>query len=128
MTLHQGGNLEEEVLLLEQLARRNDKEAEEEEFWQSELLIEQQSEQQLRGQLAELRRCVHDCEAKLEQYLARIEVGVASGLGVLLLRPGASPKTCPVMQRMEAGVEQEQLQQEAELNQEEVQEHLSAPN
>ncbi|XP_011611702.1 ras association domain-containing protein 8b isoform X1 [Takifugu rubripes] len=89
----QGGNLEDEVLLLEQLVRRNDKEMEEEEFWHNELLIEQESEQQLRVKLAELQGCVRDCEAKLEQYLARIE-------------------------RMEAGVEQEQLQQEAELNQE----------
>lgn len=74
----EGGNLEEEALLLEQLVRRNDKEMEEEEFWQNELLIEQESEQQLRVRLAELQSCVRDCEAKLEQYLARIEVGVAS--------------------------------------------------
>lgn len=65
---------------MEQLVRRNDKEMEEEEFWQNELLIEQESEQRLRVRLAELQSCVHDCEAKLEQYLARIEVGVASAL------------------------------------------------
>lgn len=65
------------MLLLEQLVRRNDKEMEEEEFWQNEMLIEQESEQQLRVKLAELQSCVRDCEAKLEQYLARIEVGVA---------------------------------------------------
>lgn len=65
---------------MEQLVRRNDKEMEEEEFWQNELLIEQESEQQLRVKLAELQSCVRDCEAKLEQYLARIEVGVASSL------------------------------------------------
>lgn len=76
----EGGNLEEEVLLLEQLARRNHKEMEEEEFWQNELLIEQESEQQLRVKLAELQSCVRDCEAKLEQYLAHIEVGVAPAL------------------------------------------------
>lgn len=68
------------MLLLEQLVRRNDKEMEEEEFWQNELLIEQESEQQLRVKLAELQSGVRDCEAKLEQYLAHIEVGVASAL------------------------------------------------
>lgn len=78
--IYQGGNLEEEVLLLEQLVRRNDKEMEEEEFWHNELLIEQESEQQLRVKLAELQGCVRDCEAKLEQYLARIEVGVAPAI------------------------------------------------
>lgn len=68
------------MLLLEQLVRRNDKEMEEEEFWQNELLIEQESEQQLHVKLAELQSGVRHCEAKLEQYLARIEVGVASAL------------------------------------------------
>ncbi|XP_044041400.1 ras association domain-containing protein 8b isoform X2 [Siniperca chuatsi] len=85
-----GGNLEEELLLLEQQVRRNDAEMEEEEFWQNELQIEQESEQQLRQQLAELQGGVRDCEAKLSEYLARI-------------------------QNMEAGLEQERLQQEAEL-------------
>lgn len=105
---------------MEQLVRRNDKEMEEEEFWQNELLIEQESEQQLRVKLAELQSCVRDCEAKLEQYLARLEVGVA--LTSLLIGFRASPETCPMMQRMEAGVEQERLQREAELNQEEEEE------
>ncbi|XP_039457356.1 ras association domain-containing protein 8b isoform X3 [Oreochromis aureus] len=86
------GNLEEELLLLEQQVRRNDAEMEEEEFWQNELQIEQESEWQLRQQLAELQGRVRDCEAKLSEYLAHI-------------------------QSMEAGVEQEQLQQEAELKQ-----------
>ncbi|XP_063316369.1 ras association domain-containing protein 8b [Pelmatolapia mariae] len=97
------GNLEEELLLLEQQVRRNDAEMEEEEFWQNELQIEQESEWQLRQQLAELQGRVRDCEAKLLEYLARI-------------------------QSMEAGVEQERLQQEAELkqrvNEEEVQAQL----
>ncbi|XP_039457353.1 ras association domain-containing protein 8b isoform X1 [Oreochromis aureus] len=97
------GNLEEELLLLEQQVRRNDAEMEEEEFWQNELQIEQESEWQLRQQLAELQGRVRDCEAKLSEYLAHI-------------------------QSMEAGVEQEQLQQEAELkqrvNEEEVQAQL----
>ncbi|CAI5635963.1 ras association domain-containing protein 8b isoform X2 [Oreochromis niloticus] len=86
------GNLEEELLLLEQQVRRNDAEMEEEEFWQNELQIEQESEWQLRQQLAELQGRVRDCEAKLSEYLAHI-------------------------QSMEAGVEQERLQQEAELKQ-----------
>uniref|UniRef100_A0A3P8RX31 Ras association domain family member 8b n=1 Tax=Amphiprion percula TaxID=161767 RepID=A0A3P8RX31_AMPPE len=86
------GNLEEELLLLEQQVRRNDAEMEEEEFWQNELQIEQESERQLRQQLAELQGRVRDCEAKLSEYLARI-------------------------QSMEAGLEQGRLQQEAELNQ-----------
>lgn len=97
------GNLEEELLLLEQQVRRNDAEMEEEEFWQNELQIEQESEWQLRQQLAELQGRVRDCEAKLSEYLAHI-------------------------QSMEAGVEQERLQQEAELkqrvNEEEVQAQL----
>uniref|UniRef100_A0A3Q2WW69 Ras association domain family member 8b n=1 Tax=Haplochromis burtoni TaxID=8153 RepID=A0A3Q2WW69_HAPBU len=68
------GNLEEELLLLEQQVRRNDAEMEEEEFWQNELQIEQESEWQLRQQLAELQGRVRDCEAKLSEYLARIQV------------------------------------------------------
>ncbi|KAM6895876.1 ras association domain-containing protein 8b [Xenentodon cancila] len=86
------GTLEDELLLLEQQARRNDAEMEEEEFWQNELQIEQESERQLRQQLAELQGRVRDCEAKLSEYLARV-------------------------QGMETGLEQERLQQEAELNQ-----------
>ncbi|XP_071382292.1 ras association domain-containing protein 8b isoform X2 [Centroberyx affinis] len=85
-------NLEEELLLLEQQVRRNEAEVEEEEFWQNELQIEQESERQLRQQLAELQSRIRDCEAKLVEYLTRI-------------------------QSMEAGLEQERLQQEAELNQ-----------
>ncbi|XP_059182088.1 ras association domain-containing protein 8b [Centropristis striata] len=99
----EGGNLEEELLLLEQQVRRNDAEMEEEEFWQNELQIEHESERQLRQQLVELQGRVRDCEAKLSEYLARI-------------------------QSMEGGLEQERLQQEAELNQrvneEEVQTQL----
>uniref|UniRef100_A0A3Q0SMM8 Ras association domain family member 8b n=1 Tax=Amphilophus citrinellus TaxID=61819 RepID=A0A3Q0SMM8_AMPCI len=72
--------------------RRNDAEVEEEEFWENELQIEQECERQLRQQLAELQGRVRDCEAKLSEYLARI-------------------------QSMEAGLEQERLQQEAELKQ-----------
>ncbi|XP_026216910.1 ras association domain-containing protein 8b [Anabas testudineus] len=101
---NEGENLEEELLLLEQQVRRNDAEMEEEEFWQNELQIEQESEQQLRQQLAELQAHVRDCEDKLSEYLARI-------------------------QSMEAGMEQERLQQEAELkqkvNEEEVQVQLN---
>ncbi|KAM7367093.1 hypothetical protein PAMP_015017 [Pampus punctatissimus] len=91
-------NLEEELLLLEQQVRRNDTEIEEEEFWQNELQIEQESERQLRQQLAELQSRIRDSEAKLSEYLARI-------------------------QGMEAALEQERQQQEAELNhnEEEVQ-------
>lgn len=73
----QGGNLEEELLLLEQQVKRNEAEMEEEEFWQNELQIEQESEQQLRQKLAELQGGVRDCEAKLEEYLARIQVSLA---------------------------------------------------
>lgn len=67
------------MALLEQLARRNDKEVEEEEFWQNELLMEQESEEQLRAKLAELQGCLRDCEAKLQRYLASIEVGGGGG-------------------------------------------------
>ncbi|TMS02705.1 Ras association domain-containing protein 8 [Larimichthys crocea] len=95
------GNLEEELLLLEQKVRRNDAEMEEEEFWQNELQIELESERQLRQQLSELQGGVRDCEAKLSEYLARI-------------------------QSMEAGLEQERLQQEAELNQKVNEEEVQA--
>lgn len=47
---------------------------EEEEFWENELLIEQESERQLRQQLAELQGRVHDCEAQLLEYLTHIRV------------------------------------------------------
>ena len=50
----------------------------EEEFWQNELQIEQESERQLRQQLAELQGRVRDSEAKLSEYLARIQVSLAS--------------------------------------------------
>ncbi|KAM4712300.1 ras association domain-containing protein 8b isoform 3-T3 [Anableps anableps] len=70
----QEGNLEDELLLLEQKVRRNNTELEEEEFWQNELHIEQESERQLRQQLVELQARVHDCETKLSEYLARIQV------------------------------------------------------
>ncbi|RVE56783.1 hypothetical protein OJAV_G00224490 [Oryzias javanicus] len=95
------GNSEDELLLLEQQVRRNEAEAEEEEFWQNELQIEQESERQLRLQLAELQSRVRDSEAKLSEYLARI-------------------------QSMEANVEQERLQQEAELNQKVKEEEVQA--
>lgn len=72
--LHQGENVEEELLLLEQQVRRNDAEMEEEEFWQNELQIEQESERQLRQQLAELQGQARDCEDKLSDYLAQIQV------------------------------------------------------
>lgn len=58
--------------------RRNDAEMEEEEFWHNELQIEQESEQQLRQKLAELQGGVRDCEAKLAEYLALIQVSLAS--------------------------------------------------
>uniref|UniRef100_A0A671UGB6 Ras association domain family member 8b n=1 Tax=Sparus aurata TaxID=8175 RepID=A0A671UGB6_SPAAU len=96
---NEGGNLEEELLLLEQQVRRNDAEMEEEEFWQNELQIEHDSERQLRQQLAELQGCVRECEAKLSEYLSRI-------------------------QSMEVGLEEERLQQEAELNQKDNEEEV----
>ncbi|XP_019732611.1 ras association domain-containing protein 8b isoform X1 [Hippocampus comes] len=85
------GSLEEELLLLEQQVRRNDSEMDEEEFWQNELRIEQESERQLRQQLAELQARVRDCEAKLSEYIARI-------------------------QSMESSLEQERLLQDDELS------------
>lgn len=50
----------------------------EDEFWQNELQIEQESEQQLRQKLDELQGAVHNCEAKLEEYVALIQVGLVS--------------------------------------------------
>uniref|UniRef100_A0A3P9JIW5 Ras association domain family member 8b n=1 Tax=Oryzias latipes TaxID=8090 RepID=A0A3P9JIW5_ORYLA len=73
------GNSEDELLLLEQQVRRNEAEAEEEEFWLNELQIEQENERQLRLQLAELQSRVRDCEAKLSDYLARIQVQAQLG-------------------------------------------------
>ncbi|XP_032445615.1 ras association domain-containing protein 8b isoform X3 [Xiphophorus hellerii] len=70
----QEGNVEDELLLLEQQVRRNDAEVEEEEFWQNEFHIEQESERRLRQQLVELRGRVRDCESRLSEYLARIQV------------------------------------------------------
>lgn len=98
---NKGGNLEEELLLLEQQVKRNDAEMEEEEFWQNELQIEHESERQLRQQLVELQGRVRDCEAKLSEYLAHI-------------------------QSLEGGLEQERLQQEAELNQRVSEEEVQA--
>lgn len=69
---------QEELVLLEQQVRRNDAEMEEEEFWQNELQIEQESERQLRHKLAELQGALRDCEAKLDEYLARVEVSGAA--------------------------------------------------
>lgn len=61
-------------MLLEQQVRRNDAEMEEEEFWQNELQIEQESERQLRQKLGELQAALRDCELKLAEYLARLQV------------------------------------------------------
>lgn len=61
-------------MLLEQQVRRNNAEMEEEEFWQNELQIEQESERQLRQKLGELQVVLHDCEAKLAEYIARVQV------------------------------------------------------
>ncbi|MEQ2181566.1 hypothetical protein GOODEAATRI_012885, partial [Goodea atripinnis] len=69
----QDGNLEDDLLHLEQQVRRNNAEMEEEEFWQNELHIEQESERQLRQQLAELQGRVRNYEAKLSEYLAHIQ-------------------------------------------------------
>lgn len=54
---------------------------EEEEFWQNELQIEQDSERQLRQQLAELQGRVRDCEARLSEYLVRVQVRLTSQKG-----------------------------------------------
>ncbi|XP_029019181.1 ras association domain-containing protein 8b [Betta splendens] len=97
----EGEQLEEELLLLEQQVRRNDAEMEEEEFWQEELHAEQERERRLRPQLAELQGRLRDCEDKLSEYVARI-------------------------QSMEAGLERERLQQEAELHRRATEEEVRA--
>lgn len=71
-------------MLLEQQVRRNDAEMEEEEFWQNELQIEQESERKLRQQLSELQGGVRSCESKLLEYLARIQVSLASSRSYLI--------------------------------------------
>ncbi|KAK6314667.1 ras association domain-containing protein 8 [Coregonus clupeaformis] len=71
--------LEEELVHLEQQLRRNEVEMSEEEFWQNELQIEQESERQLREQLQELMGRVRECEARLGEYLTRIQ-GMEAGL------------------------------------------------
>lgn len=63
---------------MEQKVRRNEAEIEDEELWHSELQIEQDTERTLRQQLGELQGHVRDCEAKLSEYLARIQVSSAS--------------------------------------------------
>ncbi|XP_052316586.1 ras association domain-containing protein 8 [Oncorhynchus keta] len=73
------GVLEEELVRLEQQLRRNEVEMSEEEFWQNELQIEQESERQLREQLQELIVRVRECEARLGEYLTRIQ-GMEAGL------------------------------------------------
>ncbi|CDQ75345.1 unnamed protein product [Oncorhynchus mykiss] len=73
------GVLEEELVRLEQQLRRNEVEMSEEEFWQNELQIEQESERQLREQLQELIGRVRECEARLGEYLTRIQ-GMEAGL------------------------------------------------
>ncbi|XP_023991788.1 ras association domain-containing protein 8 isoform X1 [Salvelinus sp. IW2-2015] len=67
------GVLEEELARLEQQLRRNEVEMSEEEFWQNELQIEQESERQLREQFQELIGRVRECEARLGEYLTRIQ-------------------------------------------------------
>ncbi|XP_056132522.1 ras association domain-containing protein 8b [Lampris incognitus] len=98
---NEGRDLEEELLLMEQQVRRNEAEIEEEEFWKNELQIEQESERQLRQQLAELQSRVCGCETQLMEYLTRI-------------------------QSLEVGLEQERLQQETELNQQANEEEVRA--
>ncbi|XP_020346409.1 ras association domain-containing protein 8 [Oncorhynchus kisutch] len=73
------GVLEEELVRLEQQLRRNEVEMSEEEFWQNELQIEQESERQLREQLQELIGRVRECEARLGEYLTRVQ-GMEAGL------------------------------------------------
>uniref|UniRef100_A0A674DFC7 Ras association domain family member 8b n=1 Tax=Salmo trutta TaxID=8032 RepID=A0A674DFC7_SALTR len=73
------GVLEEELVRLEQQLRRNEVEMSEEEFWLNELQIEQESERQLREQLQELIGRVRECEARLGEYLTRIQ-GMEAGL------------------------------------------------
>ncbi|KAM9402097.1 ras association domain-containing protein 8-like isoform 1-T4 [Salvelinus alpinus] len=73
------GVLEEELVCLEQQLRRNEVEMSEEEFWQNELQIEQESERQLREQLQELIGRMRECEARLGEYLTRIQ-GMEAGL------------------------------------------------
>lgn len=116
-------------MLLEQQVRRNDAEMEEEEFWQNELQIEQESERQLRQKLGELHTALRDCEAKLAEYIARVQVrrGNEEKKQQQMKRFSNTNKDVPLaflLQNMEVGVEQERLQQEAELdvkvNEEEV--------
>ncbi|KAJ8007154.1 hypothetical protein DPEC_G00114600 [Dallia pectoralis] len=71
---HEGGFvLDEELVHLEQQLRRNEVETSEEEFWQNELQIELESERQLRDQLQEQTGRVRECEARLGDYLSRIQ-------------------------------------------------------
>ncbi|XP_076862655.1 ras association domain-containing protein 8b [Brachyhypopomus gauderio] len=90
---------EEKLCSLEQQARRMEAEMEEQEFWESELLLEQETEQQLRERLHKLRVRVQDCEARLVEYFAQI-------------------------QRMELCLESEHLQRTRQANEEELQERV----
>ncbi|KAK1789456.1 hypothetical protein P4O66_015375, partial [Electrophorus voltai] len=90
---------EEELRSLEQQVLRMEAEMEEQEFWESKLLLEQETERQLREQLHELRIRVQECEVRLAEYLAQI-------------------------QHMESCLDSEQLQRTMQADEEELQEQM----
>uniref|UniRef100_UPI0037E80C74 ras association domain-containing protein 8 isoform X1 n=1 Tax=Semicossyphus pulcher TaxID=241346 RepID=UPI0037E80C74 len=87
-----GGGFIEEIVRLEKHLRKNEVEMEEEEFWATELQIEMESERQLEERLQELRGRLQGCELEIEEKLAMV-------------------------QRVEAGLEEERLQRERQETQ-----------
>nr|XP_040024236.1 ras association domain-containing protein 8 isoform X1 [Gasterosteus aculeatus aculeatus]XP_040024238.1 ras association domain-containing protein 8 isoform X1 [Gasterosteus aculeatus aculeatus] len=87
-----GGGLMEEILRLEKHLRKNDVEMEEGEFWATELQIELESERQLEERLHELVGQLQGCEVEIEEKLSMV-------------------------QSVEAGLEEEQLQRQRQETQ-----------
>lgn len=87
-----GVGLMEEILRLEKHLQKNEVEMEEEEFWATELQIELESERQLEERLQELRLRMQGCEQEIQEKLA-------------------------LVQRVEAGLEEERVQRERQETQ-----------
>nr|XP_006642597.1 PREDICTED: ras association domain-containing protein 7 [Lepisosteus oculatus]XP_015193752.1 PREDICTED: ras association domain-containing protein 7 [Lepisosteus oculatus]XP_015193753.1 PREDICTED: ras association domain-containing protein 7 [Lepisosteus oculatus]XP_015193754.1 PREDICTED: ras association domain-containing protein 7 [Lepisosteus oculatus]XP_015193756.1 PREDICTED: ras association domain-containing protein 7 [Lepisosteus oculatus]XP_015193757.1 PREDICTED: ras association domain-c len=66
-----GCKLEDELLLMEQTVRRNGAELAHEEFWETELQLEQEREQDMQRQIADLHRMLEDCGIKLQDFTTK---------------------------------------------------------
>ncbi|KAK6472772.1 ras association domain-containing protein 8-like isoform X1 [Huso huso] len=66
-------DLEDELSLLELTVKKNGVELEEGEFWESELQIEQESEQAMQRHLNDLHKALQDCAHKLSNFSSKSE-------------------------------------------------------